>query len=475
MTRWLVLCITHSIASALPAADWPTHRGNPQRTGNVDGQAGPKSPKVLWVHHSTQHYIASPVAGEKALYVSGLGAFNASALQATSYDPSAKDDDRTAWSKGAPYLKRPTVSPPAVIGGLVIFGDGMHQTSGALLHGLRADDGFALWQYRIDGELVHLEGAPTVADGKLYMGGGNAGVFCLDLKRIEVDGKEMDPAAAAKAIDAEWKKLLAKYEVDKRKDPDFAMAPTEENLPKTQPKLVWQQGRERWHVDASVNVAEGKVLVGSAFLDEEKIGDRAVYCLNAADGKEAWRAALKHNPWGGATFAKSDTGDLVIVGCSNIRFDPKELPRGQGEVIAFSLKDGTEKWKRPVAKGGVLSPVAVSGTWAVFTSTDGKMRGVEVGNGRLAWTYDGKAPFFAAPAIAGDVAYSADLNGVVHAVNLANGTKLWTLDLANDAAVKSPGSVYGSPIVHGGRLYVATSNLDTPARKGTVLVCIGEK
>ncbi len=190
---------------------------------------------------------------------------------------------------------------------------------------------------------------------------------------------------------------------------------------------------------------------------------------------QVWRAAVKHNPWGGASLAKDAEGDLVLVGCSNIRFDPKEIPRGQGEVVAFGLADGKEKWKRPIAKGGVLSPVAVGGKLAVFTATDGKLRGVEVGNGRLAWTYDAKAPFCAAPAVAGDVAYAADLNGVVHAVNMANGTKLWTLDLAKDAAVKAPGAAYASPIVHGGRLYVATSNLDTPARKGTALVCVGEK
>jgi hypothetical protein len=35
--------------------------------------------------------------------------------------------------------------------------------------------------------------------------------------------------------------------------------------------------------------------------------------------------------------------------------------------------------------------------------------------------------------------------------------------------------VYGSPIVHGGRLYVGTANLEGKAAGGeTVVVCIGE-
>ena len=33
--------------------------------------------------------------------------------------------------------------------------------------------------------------------------------------------------------------------------------------------------------------------------------------------------------------------------------------------------------------------------------------------------------------------------------------------------------IYGSPIVHGGRLYLATCNLDRD-QKGTVVVCIGK-
>jgi hypothetical protein len=51
----------------------------------------------------------------------------------------------------------------------------------------------------------------------------------------------------------------------------------------------------------------------------------------------------------------------------------------------------------------------------------------------------------------------------------------WKLDLAADP-VKAPGMVYGGPVVHGGRLFVATCNLEGPfARQPTAVVCIGEK
>src|SRR5262249_253631 len=63
-------------------ADWPTHRGNPQRTGNIDGLPGPKAPKVLWVYKSQEHFVASPVVGNKELYLFGIGALNTAVLHA---------------------------------------------------------------------------------------------------------------------------------------------------------------------------------------------------------------------------------------------------------------------------------------------------------------------------------------------------------------------------------------------------------
>src|SRR4051812_31146498 len=59
-----ILCLL--AAPLVVGADWPTYRGNPQRTGNTDGLAGPAVPRVLWVQRSQEHFIASPVpAGDQ--------------------------------------------------------------------------------------------------------------------------------------------------------------------------------------------------------------------------------------------------------------------------------------------------------------------------------------------------------------------------------------------------------------------------
>ncbi len=471
--RSTVLLVAFLVANNWPtssthAADWPTNRGNVSRTGSVDNSAGPKSGRVLWVHKSTDHYIAAPVPAGDALLVSSLAAFNTSSFQSLAVDPAVAK--RARWAKSVPYLKLPTVCAPAVAGNLVVFGDGMHQTDGAILHGVRLDTGLPLWQYPVPGLLVHLEGAPTIANGRVIIGGGNAGVLCVDPSRLELEGKDVDAASAQAALEARWKELLAKYEQEKKVDPDFAIPPSEDSLPKPKPKLAWQSGAGKWHVDAAVAVTGDRVLVGSAFLDAEKTGDRSLMGLKLADGGQIWKTPLKHNPWGGPTVA----GDTVLVGCSSIRLDPKDVSKAQGEVVAVALADGAVKWRKELP-AGVVSAVAVRDGVAVFTATDGCVRAWDVATGQERWKTDGAAPYFASPAVTADTVYVADLKGQVQALTLKDGQRIWALDLATDAAVQAPGMVYGGPVISAGRLYVATSNLESATRGATVVVCVGDK
>ena len=126
----------------------------------------------------------------------------------------------------------------------------------------------------------------------------------------------------------------------------------------------------------------------------------------------------------------------------------------------LDLATGKEKWKKPVP-GGVLGCAAATKDAAVVTCTDGKMRPFDLKDGSRKFIYDAKAPMFAPPAVVGNTAYIADLKGLVHAVDLKSGTATWTLDLAKEP-VKLPGMNYGGITVHGGRLYLATCNLEGP-------------
>ena len=459
-------------ATAL-AADWPTYRGNGARTGNVSGEAGPTAAKVLWVHHAKDHFVGSLSTDGNAIFVSGLGAFNTSSVYALSPEPGAAK--RILWAKSPPVLKLPVVSSVTAVGGDLIFGDGMHQTDGAVLRCV-ASDGQPVWQMMMPGELVHIEGAATVSEGKAFIGGGHAGVYCLDPSTLIIDGKEMPRAAAMANVAEQWKRLHAKYEEEKKKDPDFAIPPSEDQLSKPAPKVVWHKGKGEWHVDAPIAVDGERVLVSTAYLDKEQKGKRALICLKASDGSVLWEVALPSNPWGGATIA----GGKAYVGTSTVGMYLNLLGAAKGEILAINLADGTVAWKKPV-KGGIVSPITVQNDLAIFTATDGKVRAFDTATGASKWLYDGGAPFFAGLTTSKDIAYTADIKGVVHAIHLtgaAPGSSAWKLDLTTDATVKLPagGKVYGSPLLHKGRLYLATCNIESSdGGQQMAVVCIGEK
>lgn len=464
-----VVCVGLGLGSAAAGAEpgpWATYRGNPQRTGHTDGQPGPMKPAVLWVLKSQDHFVASPVPVKEGVYLAGIGPFNRPTIGV--WPLTTRGTPSPLWTKSAPYLKLASVSSPAVAGDYLVFGDGMHQDSGGVLHLLHAGTSRPLWQLPLPGDLIHLEGSPVVAGNRVYCGAGAAGVVCVAWDTAVLDGREYDLGAVARRQEERWKELVAQYEQAKAKKDDFALPPDDGQLLRFAPKKLWQKGEGRWHVDAPLNLAGGTLLVPTSYLDKEKVGERALYALNPETGETLWKRELVYNPWGGATVA----GDRVIVPGSSIGYYYKELKTAKGDLTAVDLKTGAVRWRKEIPTGGIVGCVAVADGLAVTAATDGKVRAYQVADGERAWLYDAKAPFFAPPAIAAGVVYGADLTGTVHALDLKTGLPKWTLALAQETGL--PGMVYGGVIVHGGKLVVATCNLDGPyVGKGTVAVCIG--
>jgi len=470
LLRLTLLLLTAAPVAAADPGPWATYRGNPARTGNTDGKPGPASPAVQWVLKSQDHFVASPVPVGSNLYIAGLGAFNRPTI--TLLPMVGTGEPKPTWTRSAPYLRLASVSSPAVAGNFLVFGDGMHQDAGGTLHCLTADTGRPVWQLPIPGELVHLEGAPAIVGNKVFMGAGGGGVLCVELDKATLDGKEVTPAEIATLQEAKWKELTIKYEEAKKKDPDFAVPPSEDQLLKPAPKVVWKKGEQKWHVDAPVNVVGDRVLVCTSFLDQEKVGERALYCLNAATGETLWTQKLALNPWGGASVS----GDTVIVTGSSVGYYYAQLKGAKGTVAAFDLATGKPKWSKDVPTGGIVGCASIADNLVLTTATDGKARAFNLSDGDRRWIYDAKGPLFAPPAVAAGVVYLADLQGAIHALALTDGTAKWKLDLGTDPLVKSPGMVYGGIAIHDGKLFVGSCNLEGPlARKPTFVVSVGGK
>ena len=166
---------------------------------------------------------------------------------------------------------------------------------------------------------------------------------------------------------------------------------------------------------------------------------------------------------------------IVIVAGSSINYDPKALKGAKGDISAFDLTSGKPLWRKDIS-GGVISNAALTDGLAICCATDGKVRAFDISTGERRWIFDVKAPLFAPPAVVAGTVYAGDLNGVLHAIALADGKPKWKLDLASEPSVKAPGMIYAGPVVHGGKIYVATCNLEgSHAGKPTVVVCIGDR
>src|SRR5262249_18697790 len=134
--------------------------------------------------------------------------------------------------------------------GCIYIGEGFHKHKGCRVFCIDADTGKLQWKSEPTNS--HTESTPVVVGGKVYTGAGDDGVLCLDAK------------TATKTCQF----------------PDRG-----DGNPLTMNRL-------HLHVDATLAVADGKVY-GGAGSDEdaknpEEFGEPAIFCLDAATGKQIW-------------------------------------------------------------------------------------------------------------------------------------------------------------------------------------------
>ena len=327
-------------------APWSTYRGNNRRTGNTDNVTGPEKPKVLWFIRSAEHYATAPVPCGTDILFPGARRVHNGVVNCFPMTPKDVKAIKPTWTKGPPLIRLPTVSSPAIADGKVIFGDGMHQTDGAVLYCLPADGGNLLWTLQAPGKLVHMEGSPSVSNGRVYLGGGAAGVMCVELNTVVLDGKELSvkeiPALQVWALEEvagevrgrEEEGPRLRYPADGKRS---AQAVAEGGLDAGQGAGTWMRRcsspatRCSWRRRFSTRRRKATRRVLS------RRGDRQGILENAVDVQSLGRAVL--------------AGDTVIVTTSTIPYDPKEIEGSKGEVVAIDLATGKEKWKsrRPAA------------------------------------------------------------------------------------------------------------------------------
>ena len=379
--------------------DWPMLRGGPARTGAVAGTAEPNRASVNWVYRRDDAaFFSSPAVVGNRVYVSTaqMAVFGGGNGQIVCL---AADTGFEVW-RAAPKGYRATFSSPVVSGNYLVCGEGLHTTTDARVICLDLTPGResrALWTHRTRS---HVECAPVIHNGCVYVGAGDDGYYCLKL-----DGDGRGGA-----------------------------------------KVIWHVPGDRYpDAETSLIVHEDRVYAG---LGASERG-RALCVLDAKNGKELHRIETGMPIFSppaiarGKLYVGMGTGDYV-----NTAEEIGEQPCGA--LLCFDLQTMQVDWRFSVGRT-VLGAPAVSGDHVYFGSRDGYVYCVDT-SGQLVERWDARVPIPTSPAVTEHLVYAVTELGRLHCLDRSTFQAVWEYQIGTKPLFIS------SPAVARGRIYVGTQH-----------------
>jgi outer membrane protein assembly factor BamB len=269
-------------------------------------------------------------------------------------------------------------------------------TSDGTFHAASAADGSELWKWkgasRIDGRAVVQAANVCFVDGRIEL-------VCLDRAK----GTER------------WRFPLH--------DVQLAGAPVPDN-----PTFNRRT--------ATPLLLDGAVYAGSS--------DGALYCVDAATGKQLWRA---------------EAGSPIFSGVAQIAADVLAFGCMDGSVVMLDRRTHAEVRRIKTGGGVVTTPVAAGGT-LIVGSRDYMLYGFELESGAAAWSFSyGFSWIESTPRLEGGVLYvgASDFRRVT-ALRPVDGKALWSTDVR--------GLAWGTPLVTVDTVFIGTVAQNIP---GTVI------
>lgn len=410
------------------AAETAMFRSDPAHSGYYDS-ATPQNLEMRWTFQTPEPIVSSPTVADGVVYVGSSDNF-LYAIDAMT--------GRQQWKFDA---HGNVSSSPAISAGVVyvVSLDGK-------LYAIDAISGAQKWAFATKGEKRHTAAginytapatemmpdpwdlflsSPAVADGIVYFGSGDNFVY---------------------AVDAATGMLRWKFETG-------------------------------GVVHSSPAVVDGCVYVGSF--------DACFYALDAASGDLVWKFKT-----GSDDRAHLMTGIPGSAAVSNgvVYFGSRDA-----NVYALKAKTGELQWKYANNGSWVISSPAVFERRIYFTTSDSlKFIALDAASGAEVFSLPTNIYAFSSPAIAGGHAFFGTFDGKLHDVDLdqhryaaaefatpgyteygprylnadgkLNSVKVWTGETLDDAIVNlrtkifSMGSILSSPVIHGGVVYVGSTD-----------------
>jgi outer membrane protein assembly factor BamB len=332
------------------------------------------------------------------------------------------------------------ISTPAVAGEFLYIGEGFHVDSYCKIYCLRADSGEKVWEFETGS---HTESSPAFADGKVYCGAGDDGLYCLDANTG---------------------------------------------------KPVWHF--TGFHVDAGPVVADGKLYCGAGVGDVFK--ETIFFCLDARTGDVKWKIATDHPVWGSPAVEVGGLHEAVswerggapkfvtpaprhgrvYFGIGNGRLNEPD-PNPAGAMLCVDAENGEEIWRMKLPDAVYSRPALFAGH-LYFGCRDGTLYCLNAKTSKVRWKANTASPVIASVTVAQEPdggpswgVYAACSEGLQTCFSAETGQLRWAVDLAEGQ--RAALEVFSSPRVQetGGkdsrlRVYLGVTTITT-SRAGALL------
>jgi len=346
---------------------------------------------------------------------------------------------------------------------------GVYQGGGPTLFGLA-------WRAATDGDVIS---SPAVANGTVYVGSGDGQLYALQLATGDRKWR-YDAGSAVGSSPAVGGGLVYATARDGSIFAVDASTGTRRWRLTTRPDLPLPWGHESGdYFLSSPAYVDGTIVVGA--------GDGGVYALDAATGKQRWRAQtegrVRASPAvaNGRVYAASFDGRVycfdLTTGALRWRYDTEGVGLRSGSygfdrrsiqsspavadgvvyvgardgfLYAIDADSGTLRWRVDHKVSWVITSPAVSEHVVFAGSSDAHFAQALDSSGTERWRFGADVPVWSSPAVANGIVYFGDAAGRIHAVDRDTGKERWMF--------RTGAQVYSSPVIAGDLVIVGSTD-----------------
>ncbi len=285
-----------------------------------------------------------------------------------------------------------------------------------------------------------------------------------------------------KVSEEELKSRVTMSVLDRKLEADPAQASVTVTLPEAVANADWSQSggsaskatghvvageafRIDWRADAGAGSSKQRRIVAAPLIKGGQVfvidANQRVTALDAKSGRRNWSVQLDGlNP----RDDRAVGGGLAVAG------DKLIVPSGYGYIVALSLSDGAEVWRRR-AESPLSGSPAVLGDRAYVTSTNNELYALDVNTGEVLWTDQAIAETARvlsspSPAVSGDILVAPYSSGELIAYLPQNGRRLWQDTLTTVGRftpLSAINDIAGRPTLQDGVVYASSHSGVTTA------------